>query len=157
MRRDQEFLDDTGPDRSNPDTLAHALNIADIPTTFDAETGSVPCYHDHLIRRFAKKTAGRFAPEGMLQTWNRTREDDDNGSYTVRFLYMGRLYRFNAENRGDWYDVEAVHRALNFALETGRRKERFHWLASVGQAESFVFAAPDAFLPIAEKYGLPLR
>jgi hypothetical protein len=44
------------------------------------------------------------------------------------------------------------------ALETVGRKERFHWLASGGgEAEAFIFAAPDPFLPIAVKYGSPLR
>jgi hypothetical protein len=44
------------------------------------------------------------------------------------------------------------------ALETVGRKERFHWLASGGgEAEADIFAAPDPFLPIAVKYGSPLR
>jgi hypothetical protein len=157
VRLDQELIDERGPlDVSNPDTFVEALTKAGVLLTFDAETGMVPCDHDDLIRRFAEHSLGRFTPECMVQTWNRKREHDDNTPYTVRFLHKGRLYRFAAENKGDWYDVESIHRALNFALRTAGQKERYITLASNGQAASFVFAVPAAFLPIAEKYGLAL-
>jgi hypothetical protein len=77
-------------------------------------------------------------------------------SYTVRFVYKGRLYCFGAENYGDWYDVDAVHRALNFALEKADQRERFIALESDGQIAAFVFADPARFVPLAKKHGLPL-
>jgi hypothetical protein len=157
IRLDQDYLDEHSPlDLSDSDTLTEALTQADVLTNFDAETGMVPCDHDRLIRLFAKHSRGQFAPECVVQTWDRKREDNVNAPYTVRFLYRGRAYRFGAENKSDWYDVQAVYRALNFALATAGQKERFVWLATGGQAESFVFAAPEAFEPIAKKYGLPI-
>jgi hypothetical protein len=157
VRRDPEFLAEHDPfDPTDSDTLVAALGHAGIFTTFDTETGMVPCHHDDLIKRFVKNSGGRFIPDGLVQTWNRKDEHDGNAPFTVQFFYKGRLYRFGAENRGDWYDVAAVHRALNFALSTAGQKDRFLALKSSGQAASFVFAVPDSFEPIAKKYGLPL-
>jgi hypothetical protein len=157
MRQDQGFLDDHGPlDMSDPNTLIGAFSHAGILTTFDVETDELPCDHDRLILRFAENSRGEFTAECPVQAWHRKSEDDFDGPYTVRFLYKGRLYRFGAENRGDWYDVEAVQRALNFALEQAGQRERFLALESDGQIASFVFANPEVFLPLADKYGLPL-
>jgi hypothetical protein len=143
-------------DTSDPDTLTEALIRAGIVTVFDAETGTLPCDHHRLILEFAENSDGRFAPECPVQTWHRRGEDELDAAYTVRFVYRGRLYSFGAENRGDWYDVAAVVRALNFALETAGQRERFIALASDGQVASFVFADPQKFLPIASKYALIL-
>jgi hypothetical protein len=157
MRKGRETVDEIEPiDLSDPGSFTGALAHADVLTMFDVESDELPCRHDRLILEFATGSAGRFKPECPVQTWHRKRENDFDAPYTVRFLYKGRLYRFGAENRGDWYDVEAVLRALNFALETAGQKERFIAEESDGQVASFVFAVPAAFLPIAEKYGSPL-
>lgn len=76
--------------------------------------------------------------------------------YIVQLVYKNRLFRVGAENYGDWYDVEAVHRLVDLALETAGQPERFIPLRSGGQEAIFVFADPKAFLPIASKYGLAL-
>jgi hypothetical protein len=52
--------------------------------------------------------------------------------------------------------VGAVQAGLNFALGHAGLKERYIALASDDQIASFVFADPEAFIPLAEKYGLPL-
>jgi hypothetical protein len=54
------------------------------------------------------------------------------------------------------YDVEAVVRLLNFALETTEQPQRFIGLAGGGQCPIFVFADANALIPIANRYGLPL-
>ena len=143
-------------DPSDPDTLWEALSRAGMVTAFDVETGYTPVDHHLLAMQFAENSAGRFTPECAVQAVHRKGEDPTGGSYTVRFLYRDRLYRFDAENRGDWYDVDSVQRALNFALKTAGQKERFVALDTEGQAAAFVFADPAALLPIAKKYGLPL-
>lgn len=143
-------------DTSEPDGLEGALSHAGLLTAFDAETDELPCSHDRLILRFAENTDGRFRPECAVETWHRKSEDEVRGPYTVRFVHEGRLYRFGAQDRGDWYDVEAVQRAMNYALETAGRKERFLALEGDGQVASFVFADPAAFAPVARTYGLPL-
>ncbi len=151
------MLNERGPlDLTDPVYLPALLSRAGILTAFDAETGHVPSRHDRLILDFADNSAGRFTPECPVQTWHRKREDDFDAPYTVRFIYKDRLYRFGAENRGDWYDVEAVQRALNFALETAGQKERYISEESGGQVASFIFAVPGAYLPIAQKYSLPI-
>jgi hypothetical protein len=149
--REEEPLDTT-----DPSGLTAALGYAGVTTGFDTETGMVPCDHHHLIRDFAEGSAGRFTPECPVQVWHQQGEDDYDGPYTVQFLYRGRAYRFGAENYGDYYDVEAVVRALNAALEHSGQRERYIGLYTGSQCASFVFAAPAAFVPIAQKYGLPL-
>ncbi len=143
-------------DPSDPDILLEALSRADLVTAFDVETGHIPCRHHLLAMRFAENSAGRFPLECAVQAVQRKGEDAAGSLYQVRFLYRGRLYRFGAENRGDWYDVAAVQRALNFALKTAGQRERFIALGAEGQMAAFVFADPAAFFPIAKKYGLPL-
>ncbi len=143
-------------DTSDPQTLTEALASAGIVTSFDVESDEIPCNHHHLVMEFAENSGGRFQPECAVQTWHQKDQEDLDAPYTVRFLYRGRLYRFDTENLGDWYDVEAVYRALNFALTTAGQKERFIGLETGGQTAAFVCADPEAFLPIAKKYGLPL-
>ena len=79
-----------------------------------------------------------------------------DSAYTVQFIYRDRLYRFEAENYGDYYDVEAVVCALNTALEHNGQRERYIGLYTGDQCACFVFADPKVFVPVAQKYGLPL-
>jgi hypothetical protein len=143
-------------DTSHPWLLVRALGHAGLTTFFDTETGFVPCHHHHLIQQFAEGSGGRFTPECPVQIWRRRDEDDYNAPYIVQFVYRGRLYRFGAENYGDYYDVEAVVRALNTALEQNGQRERYIGLHTGDQCAHFVFADPAAFVPIAQRYGLPL-
>ncbi len=76
---------------------------------FDTEFDEIPCPHHLLIMEFAENSGGGFDPECAVQTWHRKNREDIRADYTVQFLYKGRLYRFEAENHGDWYDVEAVN------------------------------------------------
>ena len=159
LRHDREFMGEkvSEPlDASDPHHLTEALAAAGIVTHFDVESDELPCNHHHLIMEFAEDSGGRFQPECAVQTWHQKNPEDLEAPYTVQFLYGGRLYEFDAENRGDWYDVEAVTRALNFALKTAGQAERFIGLDTGGQTAAFVCADPAAFLPIAKKYGLPL-
>jgi hypothetical protein len=116
----------------------------------------LPCHHEELIRDFADHSDGKFKPECPVQIWHRQSEGDLDSPYTVQFLYRGLLYRFWAENYGDYYDVEAVARALNTALERNGQRERYLGLYTGDQCACLVFADPAAFVPVAEKYGLPL-
>lgn len=143
-------------DISDPDSLVAALAWEGIVVMFDAETGTIPCDHDRLILQFADASAGKFAPQWPIQLWHQESEDDFDGPYTVQFVLNGRLYCTGAENYGDWYDVDAIARLINFSLETEGQSQRFITLDSNGQIASFVFAEPKSFLPIAQKYRLPL-
>jgi HEAT repeat protein len=157
MRQPGEAGDEPRPlDLADPYALLGALAQAGLLTVFDAETGMVPCDHHRLILEFGEWSAGRFVPECPVQLWHQQGEEDYDAPYTVQFLYRGKLYSFGAENYGDWYDVEAVQNAINFALADAGRPERYLALESDGQMAQFVFADPAAFLPVAERYGLPL-
>jgi hypothetical protein len=157
MRQPGEAGDEPRPlDLADPYALLGALAQAGLLTVFDAETGMVPCDHHRLILEFGEGSAGRFVPECPVQLWHQQGEEDYDAPYTVQFLYRGKLYSFGAENYGDWYDVEAVQNAINFALADAGRPERYLALESDGQMAQFVFADPAAFLPVAERYGLPL-
>jgi hypothetical protein len=158
MRRSRATYGDTEPiDRSDSSGFKESLKAAAVLTEFDAESGLVPCSYDELIMRLAENSRGGFDVECVVQTYEpEETEDNRETPYTVRFLYKGRLYCFAPEDRGDWYDVQAVDRAVNFALETAGRNERFIALLTGGQTAALAFADPDAFHPIAAKYGLPL-
>jgi hypothetical protein len=143
-------------DTSNPHSLIGALATEGIVTMFDAESGTIPCDHDRLLLDFADGSKQQFLPQWPVQFWHRENEDDYDGPYTVQFVFRDRLFRIGAENHGDWYDVEAVVRVANFALATVGDARRFITLDSDGQMAVFVFANPVAFVPIAQKYRLPL-
>jgi hypothetical protein len=143
-------------DISDPSELIAALESAGRLVMFDAETGMLPCKHHHLLLEFAKATGGELQIESPSEIWQQKGDDDYDAPYKVQFVNQGKLYRFGAENYGDWYDVEAVHRAVNTVLKELRTENRFVELASDGQMASFVYANPAVFLPIAEKYRLPL-
>lgn len=143
-------------DFNNPNELIGALAFAEIMVMFDAESGQIPCDHAQLLFDFARASNGKFAPEAPVQFWLRQGEDDYDGPYIVQFVSDGRLFRCGAENYGDWYDVQAVMNLANFTLTETGHPERFISLESSGQFVSLVFADPAKFLPLAEKYRIPL-
>jgi hypothetical protein len=157
LRRFRESVGKAAPfDDSDASALDLVLAQAEVLSIlFFAETNDLPPNHHELIMWLAKNSGGEFEPECAVQTWHGKNENDLQAPSTVQFLYEGRLYSFGADNRHYSYDVEAVHRALNFALETAGRKGRFIALET-GGGDTFVFADPDAFRPIAAKYALPL-
>lgn len=143
-------------DVSDPNLLSRAPSSSGMVVEFDTETGVVPCDHAELIAEFGRHSGGKFSPECPIQIWEQEDDDDYDGPYTVLFLHRNRLYRFEAENYGDYYDVEAVARAANAVVEHEGQKERYICLAPNGQCASFVFADPEPFAAIAHKYGLTL-
>jgi hypothetical protein len=157
MKRERRENSETEPlDTSNPDTLFWALVQEKVIVMFDAESDQIPCDHHWLLFDFAEATSGRFTPEYATQVWQQQNKDDLDAPYIVQLVYKNRLFRVGAENYGDWYDVEAVHRLVDLALKTAGQSERFIPLRSSGQEAIFVYADPKAFLPIAAKYGLAL-
>lgn len=157
MQEEHKEYDDLTPlDTSDPYSLTGALVTAGIVVKFDTESDMLPSYHDRLILEFADASNGRFAPQWPIQTWHQANEEDYDAPYTVQFVLKNRLFQTGAENYGDWYDVEAVVRLINFALEIAGDRRCYIALATGDQTASFVFADPVAFLPIAKKYGLPI-
>jgi hypothetical protein len=117
--------------------------------------------HDELIQRFAENSLGVFRPEAALETWHsddtRERLVSDleplipGAGYTVQFVHGGRLYRFHAEDRGDWYDVGSVAAAVDRALSDAGRSERFVALQTGGQDAAYLFGDPGAITRAAER------
>ncbi len=143
-------------DLSEPDGLMAVLGQSSRLLAFDAETDMLPCNHHRLLLDFADAAQGALQIESPSEVWHRTSEDDFDAPYTVQFIREGKLYRFGAENFGDWYDVEAVLNAANYILASTGRDEKFIGLQSDGQVAYFIFATPETFLPFAQKYRLPL-
>ena len=143
-------------DVHDPRLMIEAFGHAGLLTFFDTETGTMPCQHDELIRWFGQYTAEQFIPECPIQLGPTDPHFGLDSPYIVQFISQERLYRFEAENYGDYYDVESVVGALNAALEDNDQSERFIGLYTGDQCACFVFADPEQFLPIAQKYGLAL-
>jgi hypothetical protein len=108
------------------------------------------------VEQFVEVTRGKLDVRWPVQAWHQQSDEDFDAPYMLQFVCANRLFRIGAENYGDWYDVEAVVRLLNFALEKTSRPERFIALEPGGQIANYVFADPSAFVPLAKKYGLPL-
>jgi hypothetical protein len=116
--------------------------------------GIAPPDNALYMQEFAKNSAGRFQLECPIQiyqdpNWNDDERDFMDPFYTVCFIYLGRLYRFLALDMGDLYSTSRVVEAMNTALRLSGRPERY-----IGHFESYIFADPDLFRPIAQRYAL---
>jgi hypothetical protein len=154
--QEQQAEDGEEFDLKQPYLLYRALAAVNLTTTFDSATDQVPCQHQYLVQQFADGAAGRFRPECPVQTWHRRGADDFEGPYSIAFICNGWVYHFPAQNFGERYDVGAVVQALNAALEHQYRRERYIGLYTGDQVASFVFADPKVFVPIAQRYAVPL-
>jgi hypothetical protein len=164
-------------DPGEPRSLLYAFYCAGILVSFDTESDQVPSPHDELVMRFGRHSRGGFAPECAIQVPGEEEEEEDegfeddeeseveaggddfdrDGPLRVQFIHAGRLYEFDPENFGDWYDVSAVVAAVNRAVADAGRPERFINIHTGGQAAEFVFADPVRFLPLADQFALPVR
>lgn len=88
---------------------------------FDAETGRFPNEHEAVLRPLAQLV--QPALDGAV--FEEVFPTDENGAYTLVAYLDGKRYRTPAQNRGDWYDVDAVLRLLEAMLEERGRPERF--------------------------------
>lgn len=124
------------------DPILDILGQCQILFAFDAETGIIPCRHDHLIESFAKHTRGQFQPLACTERMNQRFPEDYKANYSIAFVHNSKLYSFTAENHGDWYDIASVVSAINFALSESGRIERFLALDTGDQTAIFVYGPP---------------
>jgi len=140
--------------------IYETLRQAGILTDVSGGYGLVPPDHESLIREYARNSNGRFRPECQIQihpeidrTGDYKAEDDDDDDddpfWTVCFVYRERLYRFIAYYNGDYYSTLDVVHALNTALRLEGQPERY--IRFLG---CYLFADPDLFFPITERYAL---
>jgi len=132
-----------------------AFDAGGLLTSFDTETGELPVRHDKLLLELAAHSGGAFKPEAAHERWERKGEEDEDAPYTVQFIHSGRLYRFPAQNLGDWYDVPAVLAAANKALADAGGSRRFITLEGDGQVANIAFVDPVAYAKAARELYLP--
>jgi len=163
-------------DPTAPRSLTEALSCVGIVVSFDAESDQLPSPHDELVMRFGRHSRGGFAPECAVQIPGEDEPDDEEGEFDaspgdaadsdefdpegplrVQFIHAGRVYEFDPENFGDWYDVSAVAAAVNRAVADAGRSERFISIETGGQSAEFVFADPARFLPVAGRFAVPIQ
>jgi hypothetical protein len=133
--------------------LEHAGRLV----TFDTETDMFPNRHDLLIMEFGRASAGKFKPDAAIERFTKPGEPDKSKTeYTVEFVHNRRLYRFKPNDLGDWYDVDAVVKAIHRALEDAGIAERFGMLDGWDQIATFIFAKPEALRSAASELNLKL-
>ncbi len=127
------------------------LRAAGLLVWFDVETGSFPNQHDILLRELATAAAGDLA--GVVFEEIPPNDSDEGGRYVLNAYADGRRWSVNAENFGDWYDVDAMLRLANALLRDRGSDRRMLLLVSEDQT-SEVVVAPRAALGAALQKGL---
>jgi hypothetical protein len=108
---------------------------------FDVETGEFPNEHDGLL--FELADLAKPALDGVL--FEEQAPPEDEGNYVLRAYMDGRTYELDAQNHGDWYDLEAVIGLLNSLTEARRSNVRFI-VAATGDQTARVIAGPASGL-----------
>jgi hypothetical protein len=152
----KEFSDDWGNDFGEEDLFFYFLEKAGKLYSFDTETDGLPARHDLLISELCEITAGKMKPESIKEIWPQNDPEDYDADYTVEIVFKNKLYRFDAENLGDWYDLEIVIEALNLALQQEQIPERFTMFESEDQMAYLLFETPDRIKKLASKYSIPI-
>jgi hypothetical protein len=119
------------------------LRAAGLLVWFDVETGSFPNQHDGLLRELAVAAAGDLT--GVVFEEIPPDDDDTGGRYVLNAYADGRRWSVNAENYGDWYDVDAMLRLGNALLRDRGSDRRMLLLVSEDQTAEVV-VAPRAAL-----------
>lgn len=128
------------------------LQESGVFVAFDTETGFLPVGHDKLIKQFAAASSGEFQPEACYEKMHRKHSDDWDGPYTVQFISNEKLFRFPAENLGDWYDVGPVVNACNLALADSGSKKRYIQLEPDGQVAVFACIDPKHIKTLSDDF-----
>lgn len=130
---------------------------------FDTETGEFPNHHDALLvelallspgvlegvtfeERLAGSPGGVAVGEDLIADsvdgeWG----EEPEGSYLLRAYDGSTAYELDAENLGDWYDVDAVVGLLN-ALAVARGSDVRWLILETGDQTAYVVAGPRAGL-----------
>jgi hypothetical protein len=143
----------------------HGLDLATIRTAdpltilgaagcvygFDVETGMFPNAHDSLMRELAALAGDALAGalfDEIPPVYDENAADEASeevGPYRLSVYLDGKRYRIDAENHGDWYDLEAVLKLMNAVLADRRSSSRLFTLDTGGQESIVIAATPDAF------------
>jgi hypothetical protein len=119
-------------------------------TRFDTETGQFPNEHDGLLAELAVLAAP--ALDDVLFTEDAPRESQmDSGAYRLTAYAGGRAYRVDAQNLGDWYDMNAVIGLLNAVLVAKGSAMRFVVLPTGDQAAEVLVGPGSGITSLADR------
>jgi hypothetical protein len=127
------------------------LRAAGLLVWFDVETGSFPNEHDALLRQLGAAAAGDLA--GVVFEEIAPKEGTRNGRYRLQAYADGKRWSVDAQDYGDWYDVDAVLLLGNAVLRDRGSERRMLLLATEDQTAEVV-VAPRAALSAALRDGL---
>ena len=126
-------------DEKRPESV---LRAAGLLVWFDVETGLFPNEHDGLLRELGAAAAGDLA--GVVFEEIAPKEGTRNGRYRLQAYADGKRWSVDAEDYGDWYDVDAVLRLSNALLRDRGSERRMLLLATEDQTAEVVVASRAA-------------
>lgn len=136
LKQPQSKDPDNQPSLTANSFLEHEGNIH----WFDVETGMFPNEHNALLadlaalsKAFKDFTFEEIAPEG---------DEESEAPYKLLAKGKGKKYEQEAQNFGDWYDVDAVLTLLNTIAEDIQANDRFLVLPT-GDQTAIVLAIPQ--------------
>jgi hypothetical protein len=119
---------------------------------FDVESDQFPNEHDSLMRSLALLVSPEL-DEAVFEEQAPDEDESDSMPYQLFVYAGGKRYHTQAENLGDWYDIDAVLRLMNAVMEDRKSAARFTSLATEDQT-MIIVAAPPAVVAKAAKDGL---
>lgn len=116
---------------------------------FDAETGMFPNEHDYLMADVVSSTDLKNVK--FFETPPSETSNDE--PYQLRAEVNGNTYHQQAENYGDWYDIEAMLTLMNRVAVAEKFKSRFVVLPT-GDQTAIIWSASDEALQTLSQRGL---
>ncbi|GHA18806.1 hypothetical protein GCM10008090_30530 [Arenicella chitinivorans] len=120
--------------------------LADI-VWFDAETGMFPNDHHYLMASVASGTD--LKDVSFFET--PPSDPNSDAAYQLRAEVNGNTYYQQAENYGDWYDIEAMLRLMNRVAVAENFKSRFVTLPTSDQTAIIWSASDDALQTLSQR------
>lgn len=142
--------------RASPAAL---LTASEHGLSFDVETGTFPNEHDRLLRQLAQLVAPDLNGAVFEEVAPKLAANDEPiGPYQLRAYFAGKLFQIEAQDRGDWYDVDAVLQLLNAMLAYHQSSQRLVPVAT-GDQTLTVIGGPRAAIDraITQKIIVPGR
>jgi hypothetical protein len=130
-------------------TADNALASAGRLLEFDVETGTFPNEHDVLLARLARFAGSDL--DGVL--FEEVPPPDDDGPYRIHAYLGNKRYQAEAQNLGDWYDLDTVLGLLNSTLRERGSEIRYVSLPT-GDQMAKVIAGPATSLVEAHRQGV---
>ncbi|UXI67063.1 hypothetical protein [Tahibacter amnicola] len=128
------------------------LEHAGLGEWFDAETGTFPNRHDVLLAQLAGITGSALDGVAFEEIAPKDYEADEE-PYQLRAYADGKRWAIEAQNLGDWFDVDAVLKLLNAVLRDRGSDWRLLMLETQDQTAK-VAAGPASVLVAALREGL---